>query len=170
MSGRDGRSVRAPAVLIRRSLCVPRWRALILSPLPRRPATQILENPANDFSIIDQRDDVHRRAALGTFQRIDLIDLVDLSRPRRSGARCNQLPILGCLHRHRRRSGACPLAPAAGRIPTDITHKVFKPIRNMAAKQFEPLRTGHQLEIALQPFERKVAVEYPIGHRRRRHD
>src|SRR3990172_9658911 len=69
------------------ALSVPRWRALILSRLPRRPATQMFEDSANDYGVIDQRDYVHRRAALGACQRIDFIDLVDHSRPRRSAAR-----------------------------------------------------------------------------------
>src|SRR3989442_15230186 len=64
------------------SLPVPRRRALIPLHLARRPAPQMFENLADDFCVIDQRDDLHRRAALGTFQRIDLVDLVDQSRPR----------------------------------------------------------------------------------------
>jgi hypothetical protein len=78
------------------------------------------------------------RDDLGAYQRIDFIDLVDQSRPRRSGASCNQRCVLGCLHPCCRRGGACPLAPAASRIPSHIPHKVFEPVRNVAAKHLEP--------------------------------
>src|SRR6266853_4713279 len=46
----------------------------------------MFENLADHFGVIDQRDDLHRRAALGTLG-IGLVDLVDQSRPRRPGAR-----------------------------------------------------------------------------------
>src|SRR5256885_13857731 len=59
--------------------------------LARCPAPQMFEDSADDFGVIDQRDDLHRRAALGTFQGIGLVDLVDQSRPRRPGARRNHL-------------------------------------------------------------------------------
>jgi len=42
------------------------WSALILLHLARRPAAHVFENPANDCGVIDQGDDLHRRAALGT--------------------------------------------------------------------------------------------------------
>jgi hypothetical protein len=47
----------------------------------------MFEDSANDCRVIDQRDYVRRGTALGTYQRIDFIDLVDQSRPRRPGAR-----------------------------------------------------------------------------------
>ncbi|HYS85539.1 MAG TPA: hypothetical protein VEN78_11135 [Bradyrhizobium sp.] len=48
---------------------------------------------------------------------------------------------------------------------------MFKPIRNMAAKQFEPLRPALRLrDVRDGTATRKVAVEYPIGHRRRRQE
>ena len=46
------------------ALFVREWRALILSRLARRPETQVVENSANDRGVIDQRDYVHRGAAL----------------------------------------------------------------------------------------------------------
>jgi len=55
----------------------------------------MFEYPANDFCVVDQRDDLHRRAALGTFQRIDFIGFVDEPRPRRPRARRNCLAVLG---------------------------------------------------------------------------
>lgn len=61
--------------------------ALILSRLARHPATQMFEDSANDRGVIDQRDDVHWRAALGTRQRIDFVDFVNEPCPRRLGAR-----------------------------------------------------------------------------------
>jgi len=72
-----------------------RWRAWIPLYLARRPAAQMFEDSPNDCGVIDQRDDVHRRSALGTLQRIDLVDLVDEPRPRRPGARRSLRPILG---------------------------------------------------------------------------
>src|SRR3989442_1595364 len=59
----------------------------------------MFENLADDFGVIDQRDDLHRRAALGTFQGIGLVDLVDQTRPRRPGARGSHLAALARLHR-----------------------------------------------------------------------
>ena len=52
------------------ALSVRRWRALILVRLARRPETQMFEDSANNRGVIDQRDYVHRRPALGAFQRI----------------------------------------------------------------------------------------------------
>ncbi len=78
--------------------------------------------------------------------------------PGHPGARCNHRRVLGCSHRCCRRGGACPLARAAGRIASHIPHKVFEPVRNVAAKHLEPLRPRHQLEIALQSFVHVRAV------------
>src|SRR6266571_434235 len=75
-----------------------------------------------------------RRPALETFQRIDLIDFVDEPRPRRPSARRNHLCVLGCLHRRCRHGLTGPLAPAPGRVPADVPHPMFEPVRNMVAK------------------------------------
>jgi predicted GTPase len=41
----------------------------------------MFEDPPDDVGVTDQRDDVHRRAALETLQRIDLVDLVVVPTP-----------------------------------------------------------------------------------------
>ena len=56
-----------------------------------------------------------------------------------------------------------PLAAATGRVPPNVPHKVLKPIRNMPAEHFEPLRAGHQLEIALQALVHVRAVHDHSG-------
>src|SRR5256885_7305002 len=68
----------------------------------------MFEDSADDFGVIDQRDDLHRRAALGTFQGIGLVDLVDQSRPRRPGARRNHLS---------EQTGSTPNDPPPRRAP-----------------------------------------------------
>jgi hypothetical protein len=45
---------------------------------------------------------------------------------------------------------------------------MFEPVGDMAAKQFEPLRTGHELEIAFQSLVQARAIHAALRHPPRR--
>ena len=129
----------------------------------------MFEDAANDCCVIDQRDDVHLRATLGTRQRIDFVHFVNEPRPRRLGARGDHLCAVEGLQRCCRHGLTGPLAAATGRVPPDLPHKMLKAVRHMPAEHFEPLRAGHQLEVALQALVHVGAVHDHSGFRQVSH-
>ncbi len=47
----------------------------------RVPHVQVPENPFDDIGLVDECDGAHRSAAVGTFQRVDLVDFLNQPGP-----------------------------------------------------------------------------------------
>lgn len=47
----------------------------------RVPRVQVSEDPFDDIGVVDERDDAHRGAAVGTLERIDLVNFLNQSGP-----------------------------------------------------------------------------------------
>ena len=143
------RLVLAPEASAHRPLLCRRWS-------PRRtlfPQPAVPENLLDHFGLVslNEADDAHRRAALGTAEWVRFVTLLDQRRPSFAG-----FPSRGRGGRSggsggRGRLALGPLPAALVRIPPVIPHQMLSGVRNMLGDFGQEIQRIEYLEVARGP-------------------
>ena len=114
----------------------------------RVPAAQVVRDPADDGGLVDDGVEAQGAAASGTFEGIDLVDLVEEPGPGGAGAAVERGLVPGQgggVGLRVGRRAALPPRPVA--VPAIITDPVLVLVGDVRQQELQPLGRGQELGV-----------------------